>query len=351
MRFWFDTEFYENGRTIDLISIGIVAEDGRAYYAESEHAQLLTERDPWLMKNVRPHLQGASAQKPRERIASEIVDFFGAKPEIWAYYADYDWVVLCQLYGRMIDLPKGWPMFCRDVKQLADSLGNPKIPVQNANEHDALADAIWAQRAWTYLTPRHPKGQPMTDTLLLPCPFCGSAASVKQVEAAWGLVGIARCSKCECILKADDAASVTTRWNRRATLPTTRDAVAAEREAFKPMPRGGVEPDWYVESVKQYRRIRDLERTLAFIESALPVLRNMLDAAMLPLGVKKADEMLTAIQKATASTIDKERAAAIRARKDPPKHGQFHHVTQDEKDLCPICGCKDTDCAALSDKE
>lgn len=29
MRFWFDTEFIENGHTIDLISIGIVAEDGR----------------------------------------------------------------------------------------------------------------------------------------------------------------------------------------------------------------------------------------------------------------------------------------------------------------------------------
>lgn len=35
--------------------------------------------------------------------------------------ADYDWVVLCQLYGTMMDLPKGWPMYCRDVKQLCDS--------------------------------------------------------------------------------------------------------------------------------------------------------------------------------------------------------------------------------------
>ena len=29
MRFWFDTEFYEDGHTIQLISIGVVAEDGR----------------------------------------------------------------------------------------------------------------------------------------------------------------------------------------------------------------------------------------------------------------------------------------------------------------------------------
>ena len=35
MKFWFDTEFIEDGRTIDLISIGMVAEDGRQYYAVS----------------------------------------------------------------------------------------------------------------------------------------------------------------------------------------------------------------------------------------------------------------------------------------------------------------------------
>ncbi len=29
MRYFLDTEFYEDGKTIDLISIGIVAEDGR----------------------------------------------------------------------------------------------------------------------------------------------------------------------------------------------------------------------------------------------------------------------------------------------------------------------------------
>lgn len=33
MRYFFDTEFYEDGKTIDLVSIGIVAEDGRELYA------------------------------------------------------------------------------------------------------------------------------------------------------------------------------------------------------------------------------------------------------------------------------------------------------------------------------
>lgn len=40
MRYFYDTEFIEDGHTIELISIGVVAEDGREYYAVS------TEFDP-----------------------------------------------------------------------------------------------------------------------------------------------------------------------------------------------------------------------------------------------------------------------------------------------------------------
>lgn len=156
MRFWFDTEFYEDGQTVQLISIAIVAEDGREYYAETPGGHYLSGKSEWLLENVRPHLRGVGATKARSNIAREIVEFVGEKPEFWAYYADYDWVALCQLYGRMIDLPNGWPMFCRDVKQFADSIGNPKLPDQTAGEHDALADARWARDAWRFLEKRKP---------------------------------------------------------------------------------------------------------------------------------------------------------------------------------------------------
>lgn len=149
MRFWFDTEFFEDGRFIDLISIGVVSEDGRTYYAETWMCGETARKSDWLRDNVLPHLKGK--EKYRSQIASELVEFMGKKPEIWAYYADYDWVVLCQLFGNMIDLPKGWPMYCRDVKQLCDSLGNPKLPKQESAEHDALADALWTKQAWEFL--------------------------------------------------------------------------------------------------------------------------------------------------------------------------------------------------------
>lgn len=38
-RYFYDTEFIEDGKTIDLISIGVVCEDGREFYAESQEAE------------------------------------------------------------------------------------------------------------------------------------------------------------------------------------------------------------------------------------------------------------------------------------------------------------------------
>lgn len=150
MRFWFDTEFIEDGKTIDLMSIGVVAEDGRTYYAESEECDL-SRATPWVKENVVPYLTGIKT--PRAHIAQRLIEFMGHKPEIWAYYADYDWVALCQLFGTMMDLPKGWPMYCRDVKQLCDSIGNPKLPPQQDKEHHALYDAEWTKQAWEFLQP------------------------------------------------------------------------------------------------------------------------------------------------------------------------------------------------------
>lgn len=154
MKIWFDTEFYEDGKTIELISIGAINEAGGLFYAETPNAFDLANADPWLANNVAPHLEGGDCIMDRDAIASGLIEFVGPNPEFWAYYADYDWVVLCQLFGRMIDLPKGWPMYCRDIKQLCDSQGNPKLPEQMSAEHNALADAKWAKDAWEFLEKR-----------------------------------------------------------------------------------------------------------------------------------------------------------------------------------------------------
>ena len=153
MKIWFDTEFIEDGKTIDLISIGLIRQDGATLYFENAECDY-DLASPWVREKVLTRLGGQSVQASRESIARNVVEFVGEKPEFWAYYADYDWVVLCQLYGTMMDLPQGWPMYCRDIKQLCDDLGNPKLPKQTGPEHNALHDAIWTKFAWEFLQAR-----------------------------------------------------------------------------------------------------------------------------------------------------------------------------------------------------
>lgn len=155
MRWFLDTEFNEDGRTIELISIALVPEDGYSYYAHS------ADYDPdkcneWVKANVLPQLAG-KRRIPRHTIAADIRRLVqGSDPEFWAYYADYDWVALCQLYGPMVNLPTGFPMYCRDLKQLMDDRGIKKIelPEQSGAEHDALADARWVRDAYLAIAGR-----------------------------------------------------------------------------------------------------------------------------------------------------------------------------------------------------
>lgn len=154
MKYFLDTEFLESGpfEPVVLVSIGIVAGDGREYYAVSENFNPNAAND-WVKANVLPHL-GDSPRKALGKIAAEVFEFVSfdvTKPEFWGYYADYDWVVFCQMFGTMVNLPEGWPMFCRDLKQWATDLGNPKLPEQDSTEHNALNDARWNKKAWEFL--------------------------------------------------------------------------------------------------------------------------------------------------------------------------------------------------------
>ena len=158
MRYFIDTEFIElhdqqvGGPTIELISIGVVCEDGREYYAISKEFEPGYASD-WVIDNVIEKLPPRTdpAWKSRPTIRQNILDFIGESPEFWGYYADYDWVVFCWLFGTMMDLPKGCPKYCRDLKQWSDSLGAPKFTGDKGEEHNALADARWNKNLHTYL--------------------------------------------------------------------------------------------------------------------------------------------------------------------------------------------------------
>jgi len=237
MKYFLDTEFLEGNQktffgktkpTIDLISIGIVGEDNREYYAISKDFNLkeawnrydlkyqITDsgRDKkykkvyWIRENIlKPLFYELSGKdinfhsidhlftfknfkrliekygKSNKLIASEVRDFvletgmdYGIGPhqytpiEFYTYYGDYDWVVFCWLFGKMIDLPTGFPMYSKDLKQTYDELqekqykgtlhGAPEYRhiikehrnyPQQQNEHNALSDAKWNKKLYEFL--------------------------------------------------------------------------------------------------------------------------------------------------------------------------------------------------------
>ncbi len=150
MKYWFDTEFIERPFTIDLISIGIVAEDGREFYAESSEVDW-SKASLWTLENVRPQLDGKAM--PREDIGYALRDFTDGDehPVFWGYFPAYDWVAFTWLFGRMDELPMHYPQLCLDIKQWAIELGDPELPHQQGNRHHALLDARWTREAWAYL--------------------------------------------------------------------------------------------------------------------------------------------------------------------------------------------------------
>ncbi|BDD82081.1 3'-5' exoribonuclease [Tsukamurella pulmonis] len=145
MKYFYDSEFIEDGTTIELVSIGIVGEDGREFYAVS--TEFDPERaGPWVRANVLPKLPPPASKTWRSRAAIRdgVFEFLSAGPgdiELWAWVAAYDHVALCQLWGPMTALPRSMPRYTRELKQLWDERGRPALPAAPADAHDALADA------------------------------------------------------------------------------------------------------------------------------------------------------------------------------------------------------------------
>ena len=155
MRFFYDCEFIEDGVTIDLVSIGVVDEEGREVYAVS------TEFDParagpWVRQNVLNQLPSPAdrAWRSRDRIREDLLDFLGARNaardevELWAWFAAYDHVALAQLWGAMPALPREIPRFTHELAQRWEDAGRPELPPGGTARHDALADARHNLARW-----------------------------------------------------------------------------------------------------------------------------------------------------------------------------------------------------------
>lgn len=159
--FVIDAEFIETEREIDLVSLAVVADDGREFYAVSD------EHDPvpaneFVRNMVLPQLEpaGHPAWMSRAAIRQNLVRLVGdAIPRFWSWGgAPYDWLVIAHLFEVAERVPDGWRYTAYDITQLAEQCGyqvdplDARLPQPPPNAHHALADARWAQQVLAALT-------------------------------------------------------------------------------------------------------------------------------------------------------------------------------------------------------
>ena len=134
MKYAIDTEFIDTSTCSELISLGIVAEDGRTLYFEFHFPE--EELTPWLRENVVPHLNGEPVLF--HEAADAILEFIGKdQPEFWCYYLAHDWYWFTRVFGGFMNMPQHWPQRPRELADYITSLPNVAGP-----EHNALNDAI-----------------------------------------------------------------------------------------------------------------------------------------------------------------------------------------------------------------
>jgi hypothetical protein len=136
MKYALDTEFIDTPTASELISLALVAEDGRELYVEFPYTE--AEITPWLRQNVVPML---GAEKVSFKTAAQMIREFVAgskynRPEFWAYYAAHDWYWFGRVFGGMMEMPEHYPHLCRDFAYLQQG-----IPNVSGREHHALNDA------------------------------------------------------------------------------------------------------------------------------------------------------------------------------------------------------------------
>lgn len=125
MRVFFDTEFTGLHQNTTLISIGLVAESGEAFYAELMDYDK-SQVDDWLQRNVIDNLtlkgepEGvATAWEIDENNVAKVFAPSGGvanllklwleqweSVEMWSDCLAYDWVLFNQLFGHAFNIPK-----------------------------------------------------------------------------------------------------------------------------------------------------------------------------------------------------------------------------------------------------
>lgn len=140
MKIFFDTEFTGLHKDTTLISIGIISEDGRTFYAELNDfdesqlddwtqqnviANLLFEapkeympghweQEAYMMSTVQPDIPlteqfNVELRGDTRTVAAQLTKWleqFNEEVEVWSDCLAYDWVLFCNLFKHAFNIPK-----------------------------------------------------------------------------------------------------------------------------------------------------------------------------------------------------------------------------------------------------
>jgi len=144
MKIFLDTEFLDLKDDISLLSIGMVREDGKTYYAELRECKKELANE-WVQKNVFPHLTGPV--KFKEQVVEDLLEFCGEEAEFWAYgIPDLDYDLVMRLF--LWKIPEGWSKGAYDVMTVFKTSRFINPPAQTTIPHNALNDALWAKEIY-----------------------------------------------------------------------------------------------------------------------------------------------------------------------------------------------------------
>lgn len=177
MKIFFDTEFTGLHKNTTLISIGLIDENGRTFYAEfSDYDE--SQCDEWIKENVISHLtlgkyehysfymNNTTVYGKKEFVKTKLLEWLLHYDEVQLVsdVCHYDMVLFIDIFGGAFDIPVNVNPACHDINQdianrydlsetWAFDKSREEILKENGitiegDKHNALYDAIVIQQIY-----------------------------------------------------------------------------------------------------------------------------------------------------------------------------------------------------------
>ena len=156
-KIFLDTEFTGLHKNTTLISIGLVSECGKTFYAEFNdynYAQV----DDWIEDNVLNNLlykgiyqilegtkQNVSYKSGKPNIKEKLEEWLAQfkEVEIWSDCLAYDWVLFCDIFGNAFNIPENIYYIPFDICTSFKELGiDPNIGREEFVDHNIQLDTF-----------------------------------------------------------------------------------------------------------------------------------------------------------------------------------------------------------------